>query len=201
VQDPYGACAGTKEGDIVRFATDRNQRRRLDLQMTWVISSNALAWITLLVDRLKVAIIVTQNPYSARARAVEGEMIKFADVVIIKGKDTIGSGFEVVSSDTDAWVTLLVYGREYTDVMMQNPYGACSRAIETKMVKVSIPIVIEGKGPISGGFEVISTNAIAWITLLVDRREIAIFNTQNPYSGHSRAVEKRDGQVYRCGCN
>ena len=88
-----------------------------------------MAWITLAIDRLETAIIITQNPYSARARAVEGEMIKFADVVIIKGKDTIGSGFEVVSSDADAGVTLLIDGCEYAVVVTQNPYGACSRAI------------------------------------------------------------------------
>lgn len=67
-----------------------------------VISSNALAGITLLVDRLEVAIIVMQNPYSTCARVIEGKVILLADVIIIKGKDAISSGFEIISSNSDA---------------------------------------------------------------------------------------------------
>src|SRR6266508_416651 len=73
--------------------------------------------LTVVVDRRENAIIVTQNPYSARTRAVEGEMIKFSDVFIIEGKDTIGSGFEVVSTYTDARVTLLIDRCEYAVVV------------------------------------------------------------------------------------
>jgi len=96
-------------------------------------------------------------------------MVLFADVVIIEGEDTISGGFEVVSGDADAWVTLLIDGREGTVVVVtQNPYSACSGTIETKKVKLSIPIVIEGEGSISSGFEVITSNTAAWIALLID---------------------------------
>ncbi|KAJ6573322.1 hypothetical protein B0H10DRAFT_1964100 [Mycena sp. CBHHK59/15] len=140
-----------KEGDIVRFAA-----------------------MVIIKDRLEIAIIITQNPYSACSRAVEGEMIKFADVVIIEGKDAIGSGFEVVSTNANAWFTFLIDRREDTVCVTQNPYGARSRAIETKMVKVAIPIVIEGEGPISSGFEVITRSAAAWIALLIDGHKSAV---------------------------
>jgi len=51
-----------------------------------VVSTNAVAWITLPIDRRKIAIIVTQNPYSARAGAVENDMVEFTAVIVIEAK-------------------------------------------------------------------------------------------------------------------
>jgi len=130
VKDPHGACARTKEGDIICIAAMVVIKGKRSICGGFkVISGNALAWISLAVDRLEIAIIITQNPHSARARTVEDEMISFAHMVVIEGKDTITSRFEVVSTDAGARVTLLIDGCERPAVVTQNPYCSCSGAI------------------------------------------------------------------------
>jgi hypothetical protein len=191
-QNPYGARARAKEYDMVKFAAVVVIEGETAIGSgSEVISSNALAGITLLVDGLEVATIVTQNPYSTRARAIEGKVILLADVIIIEGKDAIGSRFEIVSSNSDAWIALLIDGRESALVVAQNPDGARSGTIEGKIVKFPASIVIKGQGPISGGSEVISTDADAWITLLIDGRESAIVVAQNPYGTSARAIQHK----------
>jgi len=154
-----------------------------------VISRNALAGITLEIDGLEVAIIVTQNPYSTRTRAIEGKVILFADVIVIKGKDAIGSGFEIVSTNSDAWIALSIDGREGALIVLQNPDGARSGTIEGEIVEFPASIVVKGQGAISSGFEVISSNAVARITLPIDRQESALIVLQNPNGARSRAIQ------------
>jgi hypothetical protein len=136
-----------------------------------VVSSNAIAWITLVVDRCEMAISVTQNRYSARARAVEDEMIKFTAVVVIEGEGAIGCRSEVISTDANAWFAFLIDGREDAVVVTQNPYGARSGAIEHKVIKFAAVVIVESEGEISSGSKVVSGNADVWITLPEDWRE------------------------------
>jgi hypothetical protein len=191
-QNPYGARARAKEYNMVKFAAVVVIEGEGAIGSgSEVISRNALAGITLAIDGLEVAIIVTQNPYSTRARAIEGKVILFADVIVIEGKDAIGSGFEIVSSNSDAWIALSIDGREVALVVAQNPDGARSGTIECEIVKFPASIVIKGQGPISGGPEVISSNASAWITLLIDRRESAVIIAQNPNCARSWAIQHK----------
>jgi len=154
-----------------------------------VISTNANAWITLVVDRREVPFLVTQNPYSARARAVENEVVGFIAVAVIECEDSVAGGFQVISTNAIAWITLAIDRREIAVIVMQNPYGARSRAIQTKVVLFAAVIVVERKGPISFGFEVITPNAIAWIALVIDGRKIALIVAQDPYGARSRTIE------------
>lgn len=73
-------------------------------------------------------------------------------------------------------------------IVAQNPYGARAGAKEYNMVKFAAVVVIEGEGAISSGFEVISRNALAGITLEIDGLEVAIIVTQNPNSTRARAI-------------
>ena len=59
------------------------------------------------------------------------------------------------------------------------------------MVKFTAVVVIEGKGAIGMGFQVISSNVLTWMALLKDRDESAIVVAYNPYRPRSRAIEHK----------
>ncbi len=166
-----------------------------------VITPNATAWHALLIDGHKSTVDIAQDPYSARSRAIENEVVEFTAVLVINGEDSIGRGFEVVSANAVAWITLLVDGREIAIIVTQNPYSARARAVEDEMVKFTAVVVIEGKGAISCGSEVISTDANAWIALLKDGHESALVVAYNPYRASSRAIEHEVIKVCHCGCS
>ena len=61
-------------------------------------------------------------------------MIVVASLVVIEGVDQIGKGFEIISTDTDAWITLSVNGSELTVAVFQDPYGTRARTVEGKVI-------------------------------------------------------------------
>src|SRR6266508_4484781 len=98
-------------------------------------------------------------------------MVKFTAVVLIEGKSAISCGSEIISTDAIAWIALLKGGHESAVAVAYNPHRACSRAIEHDVIKIATVVVVESEGKISGRSKVVSGNAEAWITLLVDRCE------------------------------
>lgn len=115
-------------------------------------------------------------------------MILVASLVVIEGVDQVGRGFEIISTDTDAWITLVVNGSEVTVAVFQDPYGTRARTVEDKMIKLAALVIIEGKGKIGGGFKIVSTNALT-ITLLIYGSEPPILVTEDPDCTLSRAIE------------
>ena len=189
-QNPDGARSGAIEGEIVEFPATIVIKGQGPISGGFeVISSNADAWITLLIDRRKSAVIVAQNPNGARSRAIQHKVVKFTGVLVIECKDLIGSGFEVISPYSNTWITLLVDSLENSILVSQNPYRSCTRAVENDMVKFSAVVVIESEGAIGGGFQVISGYAFAGVALLIHGHERAIVVANNPYSARSGAIE------------
>ena len=130
-----------------------------------------------------------KDPYGASTGAVEDKVILFASLVVIEGVGQVGRGFEIISTDTDAWITLLVNGSELTVIISQDPYGTRARTVEDKMIKLAALVIIEGKDKIGGGFKIVSTDTDAWITLLVNGNESTVSVIQDPYGTRARTVE------------
>jgi 3D (Asp-Asp-Asp) domain-containing protein len=99
-QEPYGASTRAVKGKVILLATavviEGEDRVGRGFE---IISTDTGTWITLSVDGSELAAAVIQDPYGARARTVEGKIIKLATMVIIEGKGTIGSGFKIVPSN------------------------------------------------------------------------------------------------------
>jgi len=117
-------------------------------------------------------------------------VILFASLVVIEGVDQVGRGFEIISTDTDAWITLLVNRSELTISVFQDPYGTPAGTVEDKMIKLAALVIIEGKDTIGTGFKIISTNAYT-ITLSIYGSEPPVSVTEDPDCTPSRAIEDK----------
>jgi len=148
---PHGAGPRAVEGKVILVATlvviegvDQVGRG------FEIIETDTGTWITLLVDRTELTVAIFQDPYGARARTVEGKMIKLAALVIIEGKGKIGSGFKIVSTDAYTRITLLVDRGETPILVTEDPDCTRSRAVEGKVVKLATRVVIKREGTIVG---------------------------------------------------
>ena len=98
-------------------------------------------------------------------------MVKVAIPTVIEGEGAISRGFKVITPNANAWIALPIDGHESAIVVPYNPYCARSGAIEHEVIKFATVVVVESEGKIGSGFEVVSSNTDARITLPVDRRE------------------------------
>lgn len=59
------------------------------------------------------------------------------------------------------------------------------------MILVASLVVIEGVGQVGRGFEIISTDTVTWIALLVNGSELTVAVFQDPYGTRARTVEDK----------
>ena len=117
-------------------------------------------------------------------------MIKVTSSLVIEGKDKIGRGFEIISTDAAARITLRIDGRELSTAIAKYPDGTSAGSIESYMVLLAATVIIEGKGAVRSGFEIITSDAVPGITLLIDGGEIVTtLVADDPDGASARSVE------------
>lgn len=117
-------------------------------------------------------------------------MIKLASSLVIEGKDNIGRGFEIISTDAAAWITLRIDRRELSAAIGKYPDGTSTGSVESYMVLLATTVIIEGKGAVRSRFEIITTNATSGITLLIDGGEVVTtLVADDPDCASARPVE------------
>jgi len=131
-----------------------------------------------------------KEPYGASTGAVEDKVILVASLVVIEGVDQVGRGSEIISTDTDAWITLLVNGSELTVAVFQDPYGTRARTVEDKMIELAALVIIEGKDTIGARFKIVSTNAYTITSIYGSEPPILV--TEDPdCTTRSTAIEDK----------
>ena len=128
-----------------------------------IISTDTVA---LCIDRRELSTAVAKYPDGAEARSVENHMVLLSATVIIEGKGAVRSGFEIITTNADPGITLLINGGEIiVTLVTDDPDGASARPVEDDVVQLSTAVIIECKGEIPGGFEVIPGNTVPGVSL------------------------------------
>lgn len=130
-----------------------------------IISTDAVA---LCIDRRELSTAIAKYPDGAEAGSVENYMVLLAAAVIIEGKGAVRSGFEIITTNADPGITLLIDGGEIVTLVADDPDSASARPVEDDVVQLATAVIIECKGAIPGGFEVIPGNTVPGVSLGID---------------------------------
>lgn len=134
-----------------------------------IISTDAVAWITLRIDRRELSTAIAKYPDGTSAGSVENYMVLLAATVIIEGKGAVRSGFEIITTNAAPGITLLIDGGEIvTTLVADDPDSASARPVEDDVVQLAAAVIIESEGAIPGGFEVIPGNTVPGVSLGID---------------------------------
>jgi F420-0:gamma-glutamyl ligase len=116
-------------------------------------------------------------------------VIKLASSLVIEGNDNIGRGFEIISTDAAAWITLRIDRREFATAIAEYPDGTSAGSVENYVVLLAATVIIEGEGAVRSGFEIIPSDTVPGITLLIDGGELSTLVSYDPDSASARPVE------------
>lgn len=130
-----------------------------------IISTDAAA---LCIDRREISTTIPKYPDGAKARSVENYMVLLTATVIIKGKGAVRSGTEIITTNAGPGITLLIDGGEIATLVADDPDSASARPVEDDVVQLATAVIIEGKGAIPEGFEVIPSNTVPGVSLGID---------------------------------
>ena len=120
------------------------------------------------IDRREMTTAISKYPDDAGAGSVENYMVLLAATVIIEGKGAVRSGFKIITTNAEPRITLLIVGGEIVTLVADNPDSASARPVEDDVVQSATAAIIECKGAIPGGFEVIPGNAVPGVSLGID---------------------------------
>src|SRR5260370_29704634 len=98
-------------------------------------------------------------------------MVELAAAVVVERKGPIGGGLQVVAPDSAARIPLCIDGSEGPPGVLQNLDRARARPIQHEMVELAAAVVVERKGPISRGPQVVAPDSPARSPLCVDWSE------------------------------
>jgi len=130
-----------------------------------IISTDAIAFC---IDRRELSTAIAKYPDGAEARSVENYMVLLSATVIIEGKGAVRSGFEIITTNAVPGITLVIDGGEIATLVADDPDSASARPVEDDVVQLATAVIIECKGEIPGGFEVIPGNTVPRISLGID---------------------------------
>src|SRR5437773_2474122 len=110
-------------------------------------------------------------------------------MIIIKSECAIAGRRKIISSDTAPWIPLAVDRREVAILVLQYEDGTLARSIQHNVVQLSAVVVVECKSPICRRLQIIPSDALSGIPLMVDRREGTIFVFQDPKRASAGSIE------------
>src|SRR5215470_597972 len=137
------------------------------------------------VDRAERPAGVFQDRHEAGSGPVEQEMVGPAAMVKVEGQGAVAGGFEVVPSNSLAFVD-----RNKSSLqVLQNRDGPRTWAIEHQVIQLAAVIVVEGKSLAVRALQVVDAGALRRIALRAYRRKGASGVRENFHGSCGGAIE------------